>query len=157
MEAVAETVRKRLPPRTPSGAGWGRQRGRRRAYEEVLFISEGARVHILATLRGRLAAEVAQLAPPRVLAGIVLTTILGWRKLNALSGAVVSQLSTALAAAERDDEVKVVVLAGAEAAFSVGYDIAEDVALGVDRADERHAAPDRVTRHADVARAILWR
>jgi enoyl-CoA hydratase len=62
------------------------------------------------------------------------------RKLNALSGVVLSQLSAALVAAEEDDDVKVVVLAGVDEAFSVGYDIAEEVALGIARAEEWHAA-----------------
>lgn len=61
-------------------------------------------------------------------------------KLNALSGAVLGQLSDALAAADADDEVKVVVLTGTERAFSVGYDITEEVELGISRVEDWHRA-----------------
>lgn len=59
-------------------------------------------------------------------------------KLNALSSTLLGQLSEALTAAESDDDVKVVVLTGTGKAFSVGYDIAEEVELGVERAEEWH-------------------
>jgi enoyl-CoA hydratase len=53
-------------------------------------------------------------------------------KLNALSRALRAELAAALAAAEADDEVRVVVLAGGERAFSVGYDLAEEAAREAD-------------------------
>lgn len=61
------------------------------------------------------------------------------KKLNALSVELMAELSEALAAAERDDTVKVVVLRGNEKAFSVGYDIAQEVELGVSTAEQWHA------------------
>ncbi|HSF26531.1 MAG TPA: enoyl-CoA hydratase/isomerase family protein [Actinomycetes bacterium] len=59
-------------------------------------------------------------------------------KLNALSGALMTQLSHALTAAESDDDTKVVVLTGAPSAFSVGYDISEEVASGLARPEDWH-------------------
>ena len=50
-------------------------------------------------------------------------------KLNALNGAVLEGLNAALARAAADDDVKVVVLAGAgERAFSAGYDLSAEAA-----------------------------
>jgi len=60
------------------------------------------------------------------------------RKLNALSTAVMRQLSAALNEADQDTDVKVVVLTGTGKSFSVGYDIAEEVELGVSRAEDWH-------------------
>ena len=47
-------------------------------------------------------------------------------KLNALNGALVAALLTALDAAEADPDVRVIVLAGAGRAFSSGYDLTEE-------------------------------
>jgi enoyl-CoA hydratase/carnithine racemase len=47
-------------------------------------------------------------------------------KLNALNGAMVAALMTALDAAEADPDVRVIVLAGAGRAFSSGYDLTEE-------------------------------
>lgn len=60
------------------------------------------------------------------------------KKLNALSVQVMRELSEALTEADTDDSVKVVVLRGGEKAFSVGYDIAEEVELGVSTAEQWH-------------------
>jgi enoyl-CoA hydratase len=48
-------------------------------------------------------------------------------KLNAMNGEMVRQLRQRLREVETDDNVKVVVLAGAGRAFSAGYDISEEV------------------------------
>lgn len=61
------------------------------------------------------------------------------KKLNALSTTVMAELSAALTDAERDDDVRVVVLTGTGPSFSVGYDIAEEVEMGVSRAEDWHA------------------
>lgn len=61
------------------------------------------------------------------------------KKLNALSVQLMAELSEALSEVEADDGVKVVVLRGGEKAFSVGYDIAEEVELGVSTAEQWHA------------------
>jgi enoyl-CoA hydratase len=61
------------------------------------------------------------------------------KKLNALSTSVMRELSEALREVEADDDVKVVVLRGGQKAFSVGYDIAEEVELGVATAEQWHA------------------
>ncbi|WP_125612649.1 enoyl-CoA hydratase/isomerase family protein [Specibacter cremeus] len=71
--------------------------------------------------------------------GIAWITIDRPKKLNALSTAVMGELSAVLSAAEADPTVKVVVLQGVEKAFSVGYDIAEEVELGVSTAEQWHA------------------
>lgn len=60
------------------------------------------------------------------------------KKLNALSVQLMTELKAALAAAEQDDTVSVVVLRGGDKAFSVGYDIAEEVELGVSTAEQWH-------------------
>jgi enoyl-CoA hydratase len=59
-------------------------------------------------------------------------------KLNALSHALVDALRDALRQAAGDDEVKVVVLRGAGAAFSAGYDLSEEVEDDIESADRWH-------------------
>lgn len=59
-------------------------------------------------------------------------------KLNALSVELMGQLYALLDRAERDDDVRVVVLAGQEHVFSVGYDVAQEVEMGVSRAEQWH-------------------
>jgi enoyl-CoA hydratase len=61
------------------------------------------------------------------------------KKLNALSVEVMNELSEVLRAVENDDAVKVVVLRGGPKAFSVGYDIAQEVEMGVSTAEQWHA------------------
>lgn len=61
------------------------------------------------------------------------------KKLNALSTGLMRALSEELTKADNDDTIKVVVLTGTEKAFSVGYDIAEEVELGVATAEQWHA------------------
>lgn len=61
------------------------------------------------------------------------------KKLNALSVEVMQELSQALTAAEADPTIKVVVLQGGDKAFSVGYDIAQEVEMGVSTAEQWHA------------------
>lgn len=61
------------------------------------------------------------------------------KKLNALSTTLMARLSEELTKVDSDDSIKVVVIAGAENAFSVGYDIAEEVELGVATAEQWHA------------------
>lgn len=61
------------------------------------------------------------------------------KKLNALSVEVMQELSQALTAAEEDSAIKVVVLKGGDNAFSVGYDIAQEVEMGVSTAEQWHA------------------
>lgn len=70
--------------------------------------------------------------------GIAWITIDRPKKLNALSTTLMRELSEVLSAAEKDSSVKVVVLQGTEKAFSVGYDIAEEVELGVSTAEQWH-------------------
>jgi enoyl-CoA hydratase len=59
-------------------------------------------------------------------------------KLNALSKPVLAGLHEALGAAVADDEVKVVVLAGAGRAFSAGYDLADEAAGSYGGAHDWH-------------------
>ncbi|MEO8475996.1 MAG: enoyl-CoA hydratase-related protein [Actinomycetota bacterium] len=58
------------------------------------------------------------------------------RALNALNGALIEGLSTAIKAAGDDDTVSVVILRGAGRAFCAGYDLNEDAEGG--EHDERH-------------------
>jgi len=60
-------------------------------------------------------------------------------KLNALSNTLLDELESALREAERDPEVRVVVLRGAGRAFSAGYDLTEGYAQG-ERAPEQEEA-----------------
>lgn len=71
--------------------------------------------------------------------GISWVTIDRAKKLNALSTTLMAELSAVLTEVEADPSVKVVVLRGTEKAFSVGYDIAEEVELGVSTAEQWHA------------------
>jgi enoyl-CoA hydratase len=61
------------------------------------------------------------------------------KKLNALSTTLMKALSEELTKVDDDDSIKVVVLTGTENAFSVGYDIAEEIELGVATAEQWHA------------------
>ncbi|WP_275291033.1 enoyl-CoA hydratase/isomerase family protein [Amycolatopsis sp. La24] len=61
------------------------------------------------------------------------------KKLNALSVELMQELTAALDEAEQDDTVKVVVLRGGERAFSVGYDISQEVEAGISTAEQWHA------------------
>ena len=61
------------------------------------------------------------------------------KKLNALSVELMQELSQALTAAEANPAIKVVVLQGGEKSFSVGYDIAQEVEMGVSTAEQWHA------------------
>ena len=73
-------------------------------------------------------------------------------KLNALSNAVVAGLHEALDQAERDDDVRLVVLRGAGRHFSSGYDLQEEVA-----ADLRSALRWSETLGEDIALTMrLW-
>ena len=60
------------------------------------------------------------------------------RKLNAVNQPMVDALEAALAVAEADDAVRVVVLRGAGRAFSAGYDLSEEQELGLSGADRWH-------------------
>lgn len=71
--------------------------------------------------------------------GVAWLTINRPEKLNALSTTLMSQLSEQLTEVDNDASVKVIVLRGVEKAFSVGYDIAEEVELGVSTAEQWHA------------------
>ncbi|MEU1301263.1 enoyl-CoA hydratase/isomerase family protein [Streptomyces shenzhenensis] len=61
------------------------------------------------------------------------------QKLNALSVELMRELSQALDLVEQDDSVRVVILRGGEQAFSVGYDIAQEVEMGISTAEQWHA------------------
>ncbi len=60
-------------------------------------------------------------------------------KLNAIDTGMVAAIRAALARAADDDDVKVVVVTGSGRAFSAGYDMAEEVELGLEGADAWHA------------------
>lgn len=59
------------------------------------------------------------------------------RQLNALSGALLIELATALGRAEGDRDVRCVVLTGNDKAFSAGADIKEMVAKGLEAIEDR--------------------
>jgi len=78
----------------------------------------------------------------------VLTNVadkIGWitlnrpQKINALSTDLVTTLLHAVEKMESDDNVSVIVIAGAGDNFSVGYDIAEEFGLELSGSDEWHA------------------
>lgn len=70
---------------------------------------------------------------------------IGWitlnrpKKINALSAEVVGAAREAVEAFERDDDIKVIVITGANGNFSVGYDIAQEVEMGISRPEDWHA------------------
>ena len=65
--------------------------------------------------------------------GIALLTLDRPGKLNAVNGAIIDQLHRALDAAEVDESVRVILLAGAGRAFSAGFDL--DMGLGGGKPD----------------------
>ena len=71
--------------------------------------------------------------------GVAWITMNRPKKLNALSVELMGELSAALTVAEADDSIKVVVLRGTDAVFSVGYDITQEVEMGVSTAEQWHA------------------
>ncbi|WP_163851687.1 enoyl-CoA hydratase/isomerase family protein [Pseudooceanicola aestuarii] len=92
---------------------------------------------------------------------IVLTRIedgIGWitlnrpKKLNALAGEVVAAAHDAVKAMEKDDDVKVIVLTGANNNFSVGYDIAQEVEMGLSRPEDWHGA---LTNNVGLSMAVF--
>jgi enoyl-CoA hydratase len=82
---------------------------------------------------------------------------IGWitlnraEKINALSSEVVRTARDAVADLETRDDVKVIVLRGAGANFSVGYDIAEEVDAGLSRPEDWHGA---LTRNVELSMAV---
>jgi enoyl-CoA hydratase len=72
-------------------------------------------------------------------------------KLNALSTEVVRSISEQLANFESDNVVRVIVIRGAGKTFSVGYDIAEEVAAGISRPEDWHR---QLSRNADLSMAV---
>ncbi len=88
-------------------------------------------------------AEPAAAAPVvecEIRAGVAWLTISRPKKINALSSAVVRALTEHVRAFQTDDRVRVIVLRGAGANFSVGYDIAEEVEVGLARPEDWHGA-----------------
>ena len=72
--------------------------------------------------------------------GVGWLTINRPKKINALSSTVVRELTGHVRDMQTDDGVKVIVLCGAGANFSVGYDIAEEVEVGLARPEDWHGA-----------------
>ncbi|MGO3740623.1 enoyl-CoA hydratase/isomerase family protein [Kerstersia sp.] len=72
-------------------------------------------------------------------------------KLNALSSEVVKTMTARIRELEADDAVRVIVITGAGRNFSVGYDIAEEVEVGLERAEDWHGA---LTRNVGLSMAV---
>lgn len=72
--------------------------------------------------------------------GVAWLTIDRPKKINALSSTVVRELTNHVRDMQSDDRVKVIVLRGAGVNFSVGYDIAEEVEVGLARPEDWHGA-----------------
>lgn len=72
--------------------------------------------------------------------GVARLTIDRPKKINALSSTVVRELTNHVRDMQTDDRVKVIVLRGAGVNFSVGYDIAEEVEVGLARPEDWHGA-----------------
>lgn len=69
--------------------------------------------------------------------GVLLINLHRPRQLNALSGALLSELAAALTEAEGNEDVRCVVLIGSQKAFSAGADIKEMLAHGMAAIDNR--------------------
>jgi enoyl-CoA hydratase len=74
-------------------------------------------------------------------------------KLNAISHELRDAFADALRRAERDDDVRVVVITGAGTAFSAGYDLSEEASGGLDNANLWHR---ELAADVDVT-MLLWR
>lgn len=72
-------------------------------------------------------------------------------KINALSAEVVRAAREAVADLEARDDVKVILLRGAGTNFSVGYDIAEEVEVGLSRPEDWHGA---LTNNVSLSMAV---
>jgi enoyl-CoA hydratase len=69
-------------------------------------------------------------------------------KLNAINAAMIGELGRALDAAEADDDVRVIVLAGAGRAFSAGFDL--DMETGTDGAPDPQAVRRALQNDFDI-------
>lgn len=78
-------------------------------------------------------AELIATARPRP--GVLLISLNRPRQMNALSGDLLIELASALAAAEDDEEVRCAVITGNEKVFSAGADIKEMLACGLEAID----------------------
>jgi len=83
--------------------------------------------------------------------GIAWLTVNRPHKLNALSSQVVTTMTEKLRALEADDAVRAVVIQGAGANFSVGYDITQEVQEGLARPEDWHGA---LTRNVGLSMAV---
>lgn len=72
--------------------------------------------------------------------GVAWLTINRPKKINALSSGVVQALTAHVRDVQADDRVKVIVLRGSGNHFSVGYDISEEVEVGLARPEDWHGA-----------------
>jgi enoyl-CoA hydratase len=73
------------------------------------------------------------------------------KKINALSSEVVRLMTGHIRDLQTDSGVKVIVLRGAGANFSVGYDIAEEVEVGLARPEDWH---DALTNNVNLSMAV---
>jgi enoyl-CoA hydratase len=85
-------------------------------------------------------AETTSVVTQQIRDGVAWLTINRIKKINALSSDVVRSLTAHIRDLQSDDSVKVIVLRGAGAHFSVGYDIAEEVEVGLARPEDWHGA-----------------
>ena len=85
-------------------------------------------------------AAPAEVAGCEIRDGIAWLTINRPKKINALSSEVVRTLTGHVRDLQTDDRVKVIVLRGAGSHFSVGYDISEEVEVGLARPEDWHGA-----------------
>ncbi|MGO9681801.1 MAG: enoyl-CoA hydratase/isomerase family protein [Beijerinckiaceae bacterium] len=82
---------------------------------------------------------------------------IGWitlnrpKKLNALAVEVVKTARALVATYEDNNDVRVIVVTGAGGNFSVGYDIAEEVASGIFRPEDWHA---QLSRNVDLSMSV---
>lgn len=87
----------------------------------------------------------------RVSDGIGWITLNRPRKINALSAELVQETHAIVSRFQNDDEVRVIVLQGAEGNFSVGYDIAQEVEVGLSRPEDWHGA---LTKNVGLSMAV---
>ncbi|MGE5140178.1 MAG: enoyl-CoA hydratase/isomerase family protein, partial [Rudaea sp.] len=83
--------------------------------------------------------------------GIGLITLNRPTKINALSAELIAELHESIISLEQNQEIRVIVIKGANGNFSVGYDIAQEIEMGISRAEDWHTV---LSKNVGVSMAV---